>query len=199
MATLTTRRAFEADVMTPVEADADVVAARQAYEEIAARQAALEAEWRGNAVALNPDTSSQDHRTALTLPERLRAEERQRELVPLLRLIPVELGPAAEALAAARRRAYAARYAPARQRVQERLRAFYAALDQLAAGPHRELLREITAMNEMLASPTASGLVAWPVPPPFDPLLLAWPELREGPDGPVAARRRYLEPDGWLP
>jgi hypothetical protein len=199
MATLTTTRRFlNADARTPVEADADVVAARQAHEAVVARKTALEAEWRAIAAALNPYTASQDHRTELTLPERIRAEERQRELVPLLRLIPVELGPAAEALAAARRRAYTARYEAARRRVQERLTAFYAALEQLVAGPHRELFREITAMNALLASPTASGLVAWPVPPPFDPLMLAWPELREGPDGPVAARRRYLEPDKWL-
>jgi hypothetical protein len=194
-----TRRALEADAMTAVESDAAVIAARQAHEEIVARKAALETEWRAIGAALSPHTSSTDHRTELTLPERLRAEERQRQLVPLLRLIPVELAPAAEALAAARRRAYAARYEAARQRVQEKLRAFYAALDQLVAGPHRDLLRECEAMNALLASPTATGVGAYPVPPPFDVLLLGWPELREGLDGPAASRHRYLQRDGWLP
>src|SRR5260370_482785 len=135
MTTLTMRRALEADAMTAVESDAAVIAARVAYEEITARKAALETEWKAIGTALSPYTSSTDHRTELTLPERLRAEERQRELVPLLRRLPLELEPAAQALAQARTRARAARYEAARRRVQEKLRAFYAAVDRLVAGP----------------------------------------------------------------
>ncbi len=180
--------------LTSVESDPEVAAARERHEALLTQKREWEAEWRTNARRLNPNSSSQDHRVELTVPERIRAEERQAELAKLLRLLPTEIEPAAAALASERRRAYDARYPVARQRVRERLGAFYAAVEAVAAGPHAALLSECEQMNQLLKSPTAGAAM---VPPPFDPLLLCWAELEV--DGPVSARRRYLAQDDWLP
>ena len=182
--------------LTAVEDDPEVIRLREAHAGCLDHESRLTREWKTLADQLNPYTASTDHRIELTMSERIRAEERQRALVPLIRLATADIPPAAEALAAARRRAYAARYDACRARVAAKLERFYRDLEALARGAHADLRAECDRMNACLTIPGAT--MAGLAPPPFDPLMLCWPELREDPDGPVTQRRQYLAKDGWL-
>jgi hypothetical protein len=146
--------------VTSVEDDAAVEAARETATALSAEDRVLEAEQRKLAVWLNPNRLSTDP-PGPTVPERIVAQDRLKEIGQRRRLLVVAMAEADAALAAARERAYQTRRPQAYALVNAARERFYSALRRLAEEEHAALREACVEANGRLGR-TEFTAILWP-------------------------------------